>query len=74
MTKRLGTGIVSTALKKGLASEGDVASSVESMTTLNRAACVAMLQCEVHACTDVTGFGLLGHAREMAAASEAVTE
>lgn len=73
LTKRLGTGIVSTALKKGLASEGDVASSVESMTTLNRAACVAMLQCEVHACTDVTGFGLLGHAREMAAASEAVT-
>ncbi len=73
LTKRLGTGIVSTALKKGLASEGDVAASVESMTTLNRAACAAMLQCEVHACTDVTGFGLLGHAREMAAASEAVT-
>ena len=73
LTKRLGTGIVSTALKKGLASEGDVAASVESMTTLNRSACAAMLQCEVHACTDVTGFGLLGHAREMAAASEAVT-
>ena len=73
LTKRLGTGIVSTALKKGLASEGDVAASVESMTTLNRAACAAMLECEVHACTDVTGFGLLGHAREMAAASVEVT-
>ena len=73
LTKRLGTGIVSTALKKGLASEGDVAASVESMTTLNRAACAAMLECEVHACTDVTGFGLLGHAREMAAASVGVT-
>ncbi len=72
-TKRLGTGIVSTALKKGLARETDVAASIESMTTLNKAACAAMLQCEVHACTDVTGFGLLGHAREMAAASDGVT-
>lgn len=72
-TKRLGTGIVSTALKKGLARESDVAASITSMTTLNKAACAAMLQCEVHACTDVTGFGLLGHAREMAAASEGVT-
>jgi selenide,water dikinase len=72
-TKRLGTGIVSTALKKGLARESDVAASITSMTTLNKAACAAMLQCEVHACTDVTGFGLLGHAREMAAASDGVT-
>lgn len=72
-TKRLGTGIVSTALKKGLAREADVAASIESMTTLNKAACAAMLQCEVHACTDVTGFGLLGHAREMAAASDGIT-
>jgi selenide,water dikinase len=72
-TKRLGTGIVSTALKKGLARESDVAASIASMTTLNKEACAAMLQCEVHACTDVTGFGLLGHAREMAAASEGIT-
>ncbi len=72
-TKRLGTGIVSTALKQGLAREADVAASIASMTTLNQAACAAMLQCEVHACTDVTGFGLLGHAREMAAASKGVT-
>jgi selenide, water dikinase len=72
-TKRLGTGIVSTALKKGLAREADVAASIASMTTLNKAACAAMLQCEVHACTDVTGFGLLGHAREMAAASDGIT-
>ena len=69
LTKRLGTGIVSTALKQGLAREADVAASIESMTTLNQAAWAAMRQCTVHACTDVTGFGLLGHAREMAAAS-----
>lgn len=73
LTKRIGTGIVSTALKKGMARESDVAASVESMTTLNRLAGLAALECEVHACTDVTGFGLLGHAREMAAASADVT-
>ena len=68
-TKRLGTGVVGTALKRGLASEADVAASVESMLELNRAACEAMLGLDVHGCTDVTGFGLIGHAREMALAS-----
>src|SRR5450432_402113 len=50
-TKRLGTGVVSSALKSGLARESDVEASIESMLTLNRAACEAMLRFEVHGCT-----------------------
>ncbi len=69
LTKRIGTGVISTALKAGIASERDVEASIQSMCTLNRAACEAMLAFAVHGCTDVTGFGLLGHAREMAIAS-----
>jgi selenide, water dikinase len=68
-TKRIGTGVISTALKKGLAAQADIDASIEQMLTLNRGVCDAMLDLEVHACTDVTGFGLLGHAREMALAS-----
>jgi len=68
-TKRIGTGIISTALKRGIADPAHVAAAVASMTTLNRAACEAMLDCDVHGCTDVTGFGLIGHAREMAMGS-----
>ncbi len=73
-TKRLGTGVIATALKRGAAGDGDVAASIASMLTLNRRACEAMLQYEVHGCTDVTGFGLIGHAREMAAASGVTLE
>jgi len=69
-TKRIGTGVISTALKKGFAERTHVEASVEQMLTLNRRICDAMLSLEVHACTDVTGFGLLGHAREMALASK----
>jgi selenide, water dikinase len=65
LTKPLGTGIVSTALKRGEASEQAVAKSVSSMATLNRKASELMLTVDVHACTDITGFGLLGHACEM---------
>jgi len=65
LTKPLGTGIISTALKGGEASEAAVAKSVGSMTTLNKKASELMLTAEVHACTDITGFGLLGHACEM---------
>lgn len=65
-TKRIGTGVICTALKRRTADPAHVAAAVESMTTLNRAACEAMLDYDVHACTDVTGFGLIGHAREMA--------
>jgi selenide,water dikinase len=73
-TKKIGTGVVATALKKGIASESDVAAAIESMLTLNREACEAMLQFDVHGCTDVTGFGLLGHARELACGSGVTVE
>ena len=73
-TKRLGTGVIATALKRGIARAEDVEASVESMLTLNRAACEAMLRFAVHGCTDVTGFGLLGHARELALASAVTLE
>ena len=69
-TKRIGTGVISTALKRGIADPSHVAASIESMTTLNRAACEALLDLDVHAVTDVTGFGLIGHAREMAMGSK----
>jgi selenide, water dikinase len=73
-TKRLGTGVISTALKQGIARESDVEAAVQSMLKLNREACEAMLAFEVHGCTDVTGFGLIGHAREMALASNVTIE
>jgi selenide, water dikinase len=72
LTKALGTGIIATALKFDRAPESAVAAAVRSMTTLNRGACevlVALPAGSVSACTDVTGFGLIGHASEMAAAS-----
>jgi len=62
ITKPLGTGIVSTALKSGMASEEAVAHITASMTTLNKRASELMLEAGAHACTDITGFGLLGHA------------
>jgi selenide,water dikinase len=73
-TKRIGTGVIATALKRGIARESDVSASVESMLMLNRDACEAMLEFEVHACTDVSGFGLLGHARELACGSGVTVE
>jgi selenide,water dikinase len=66
LTKPLGTGIVSTALKAGLAGEDLVNKSVLSMTTLNRkAAEIIRNVTDINACTDITGFGLIGHAAEM---------
>lgn len=73
-TKRLGTGVITTALKRGIAKPEYVAEAINSMLELNRAACEAMLRFEVHGCTDVTGFGLIAHAREMALASDATLE
>ena len=70
LTKPIGTGIIATALKGGMASEEDVAEIVASMTTLNRAASEAMREVGVSACTDVTGFGLVGHALEMIGSAE----
>jgi selenide, water dikinase len=74
LTKCIGTGVISTALKRGLAKEADVQGAEKSMLTLNRTACERMLEYDVHGCTDVTGFGLIGHAREMALASKATIE
>jgi selenide, water dikinase len=69
LTKAIGTGIVGTAIKFDRAPAGLAAVAVASMRTLNQAAAEAVAGLDVHACTDVTGFGLLGHASEMAAAS-----
>ena len=74
LTKAVGTGAIATALKKGVAAIEAVEAAIVSMLTLNRAACEAMLEFNVHGCTDVTGFGLIGHAREMAAASGVTLE
>ena len=74
LTKRIGTGVISTALKRGIAREADVEASIESMLRLNREACERMLRFDVHGCTDVTGFGLIGHGREMALASGVTLE
>jgi selenide,water dikinase len=68
-TKRIGTGVISTALKRGIAQPAHLEAATESMLTLNRAAAEALAGLEVHSVTDVTGFGLLGHGREMALAS-----
>jgi selenide,water dikinase len=71
LTKALGTGVISTAIKKGLADQAWIDAAVQSMTTLNKQAADLMGNREyrVHGMTDVTGFGLIGHAREMALAS-----
>jgi selenide,water dikinase len=70
LTKPLGTGIISTALKGGMASEDAVQKIVESMRALNRKASEWMQTFGAHACTDITGFGFIGHALEMVLASQ----
>ena len=75
LTKPIGTGVITTALKRGLAQPSWVENAVRSMTTLNRAACVAVTSTAgVHAMTDVTGFGLMGHGRELALGSGVTIE
>jgi selenide,water dikinase len=69
LTKPLGTGIITTALKKAKALKGAVQEAVASMSELNRTASKVMRGYPVHACSDVTGFGLLGHTLEMASGS-----
>jgi selenide,water dikinase len=69
LTKPLGTGIVAFAAQIGKASSESIRAAGESMTTLNRSASELMVKFGVHACTDVTGFGLMGHLTEMAASS-----
>ncbi len=73
-TKKIGTGVISSALKKGIAQEDHVNAAIAQMTTLNRAAAEAIETLEVHGLTDVTGFGLFGHAREMAIGSKVTIE
>ncbi len=70
LTKPLGTGIINTAIKAGLAKEETVKKVTQTMATLNRDASEAMQEVGVNACTDVTGFGLLGHACEMIEGTE----
>ncbi len=65
LTKPLGTGIINTAIKAGMASEEIIERVTKQMARLNRDAAEAMKPFRVHACTDVTGFGLLGHLCEM---------
>ncbi len=69
LTKPIGTGILTTALKKGLISEDELEEAVISMRTLNKGAAIAMEKVGVHACTDITGFGLIGHVYELASGS-----
>lgn len=69
LTKPLGVGVLTTALKGGLASPEEEGQLIELMTTLNRSGAEAMVEAGVKCCTDITGFGLLGHLREMAVAS-----
>jgi selenide,water dikinase len=71
LTKPIGTGILSTALKRSAITEGDMAAAIRSMETLNAGAARAMAELgeAVHAATDVTGFGLLGHLHNVVAAS-----
>jgi len=66
LTKALGTGIVATALKQGAGSPAEHAAAIASMAALNASAARTLGGFEVHACTDVTGFGLFGHGYEMA--------
>jgi selenide,water dikinase len=70
LTKPLGSGIYSTALKNGALPDDDVRILYDTMSALNAAACREMSAAKANACTDVTGFGLLGHALEMAQASD----
>ena len=74
LTKPLGIGVITTAVKRGLASDEDVEAAIAVMVTLNREAAEAMGDAGVEAATDVTGFGLLGHLSEMAEASGVAAE
>ncbi len=70
LTKPLGSGTLTSAAKSGRIAPADLAEAIDVMAALNRPGCAAALKVGVSACTDVTGFGLLGHAFEMAQASD----
>lgn len=65
LTKPLGSGVIATAIKAGAAPEDVIAAAIDVMTTLNRGAAEAMVKHGAHAATDVTGYGLLGHLRNL---------
>ena len=69
LTKPIGTGIITTAVKAEVAAQESIDAAVKVMSTLNRAAAECMMKIGVNSCTDVTGFGLLGHLYEMISAS-----
>lgn len=69
LTKPLGIGIITTAMKKGLVSSGTIEEAIKVMSTLNKDAAEVMIKVGVNACTDITGFGFLGHLHEMVKAS-----
>ena len=74
LTKPIGSGVLTSAAKSGKITEADLAEAIDVMTDLNAGACEAMLENGVHAVTDITGFGLIGHAHELADASGATVE
>jgi selenide, water dikinase len=74
LTKPIGTGIIGTAIKRGTAADDVVRTAVDTMTTLNRGAAEAMIRIGVSAATDVTGYGLTGHLRNMLHASGVAAE
>jgi selenide,water dikinase len=74
LTKRLGIGVLATALKRGLISQDEMMPAITEAAALHGAAAAAMKAAGAHACTDVTGFGLLGHLREMLEASGLAAE
>src|SRR5437899_11297131 len=71
LTKPIGTGVLTTAVKRDAAPESVLAAAIKSMTTLNRHAAEAMVTAGATACTDITGFGLLGHLGNMLRAASA---
>ena len=74
LTKPIGTGAINTAVKNGIASEATIAAVLTAMTTSAATASKVMCELDAHSCTDITGFGLLGHAFEMAKASDVTLE
>ncbi len=74
LTKRLGIGVLASGLKNGVVEEDDMMPAIEEAAVLNAAAATAMARVGVHACTDVSGFGLAGHLSEMLDASKAAAE
>ncbi len=74
LTKRIGVGVMNTTLKRGLVTEDSIREVIEAMARLNKAASEAMVAVGVNAGTDVTGFGLVGHLREMMLGSGTAAE